>query len=387
MFPVPSPAAAAWIFRVVVAIGPGLLAGAQSPPPAAPPAVPVPAELRALVDALASPDFKVRDEASTRLSDDAAFTLPQIESALKDDNLSHEQRYRLLAAARERFERTPRAAMGVQFAPNLRDRIFVGKTFEPFASHQLLEEGDLIVEAAGVKVSGPNAQWTIQGIIVARDPGDVLPIVVRRGPAKLNINLALGSFSDLPNSTLQDGRLIRAWRVRCAPYMRGGTDSDVISTGLTSWPGVDPARAREREVRFRQKLGQAAAPGIQGGGVPGGAPLDEPGRFQQAFINGNFVNGVVVNGRVQFFGDPDAEPQFPAMTVQEELDALAQLRAGAQSRLNQLPPNMSPDVRDGAQKALQLIDKQRQAIEAEAAENARPEPGGAAATSEASDHR
>src|SRR5262245_14559361 len=74
------------------------------------------ATLAETVGALAAADVHAREAAMEDLANSERFSFSDIENALRDPALSGEQRCRLMEAAKLRFQATPRAAMGVQFA-------------------------------------------------------------------------------------------------------------------------------------------------------------------------------------------------------------------------------------------------------------------------------
>jgi hypothetical protein len=382
-----------WLSGAVFAQAP--IAPAEGAAPARPGEAPVQAPspeaaalLRELVAQLDSTDFNVRREAQSKLLADQRFTLPMIEEIFAGGRLSPEQRARLLAVGKDRFLGSPRAAMGVQFgdSPALRYRVIVGRTFARFPSHRLLEEGDIIVEADGQPLRGRDARWRLQGMIVSRDPGQTLPIVVRRGAEKIKIDLALGRFDDLENGGfLDDGRLQNGWLVRSFRYTpadeRAARTIAPALPGKGPWPAEFSRRAQIDRQQARMRVGEVAAPTAVGAGMPRGAAAVDPDDARQVAVVINNRRRLAMLRQQQFLfnqaldlGDPSEVP-----TPFEELSLLdktiAELREIVASGPVQGPKQpggvQRPDLDLGlelgerGERAIQILEKQRAAVQAE----------------------
>lgn len=350
----------------------------------------LPAGCEELIGQLSSSDFRVRQKATEQLLADERLELPMIERALSRGDLNAEARPRLLQVGRQLFMKTPRGAMGVQFGGNLRDRVIVGRTFEKFESSRLLEEGDMIVEAGGYKLDGPGGRFALQAMIVSRDPGDKLPVVVRRGPQRVAIDIPLGKFADLENTYIPEDRMQRAWRLRC----RALTGERAEAVRLDIPPGAwNPAPEDQRRAELMMLRRQAieGAPMVAGGGMARvAADMPDEARFVQQvqFINGRQRLVNVPIGRM--FTDAEFEASLPPMTAKEELATLAEAKIKYQADLRNLPDpsTLTPNdnvhvVINERKKGLDLLDKQRQAIEAEVAEG----NGGKQSAAESTDGR
>lgn len=356
-----------------------------------------PARLAKIIEDLGSPDFKTRCRADRELSEDGFITLPMIERELKQrrDQLSLDTRERLCSAARTRFNQTPRAAMGIQFWQNvnLRDRVVIERTFPKFDASNKIEDGDMIIEADGVKISGPAARSKFQSVIVSHDPGDVIPLVIRRGDRRINTEVRLGRRDELEsNPGVTSEILERAWRVRAVSIL--GPAEKAIA------PPIAPENWTERPMNFRgdrlsarRKSVSIGGPTLVGGGMPRGAERlnaqADGGQYAQVFRR----NGqLVINGMVLVAGagamDPFAESAYPPMSPQEELAeltrardqyALVQGKAGG-ARVGRVVPDgpviMTAEV---PAKELAIIEKQISAVRAELVESGLSLPDSAAA--------
>lgn len=337
----------------------------------------IPADLEQTFGQLSSPDFQSRQQATEALLADDRLTLAMVEKVLRRPELSEEARTRLLQVGRQIFFRTPRAAMGLQFGGNLRDRVVVDKTFEKFESFRLLEQGDLIVEAGGYRLDGPGSRIMVQSIIISRDPGESLPVVIRRGAQRLELSIPLGRFADLENNAnfIPEDRLARAWRMRSAQFRGDRSAAIRVAPPAGGWsPTLEQQRRVELAALRRQAM--EGAPQIAGGGMARGAEqLPDEQRFVQQVV--------VMNGRQQVinmpigrqFGEVEFEATLPPMSPAEELLTLAQAKAKITAELKSLPdpakltPNDDTHNRIAERRhALEVVEKQRLAIEAEVAD-------------------
>lgn len=216
---------------------------ANQPNVAAAPAVPAPEpaealepppDLNQLLRDVGDPDFAARSEASRLLSADTRLTLADIETLLVRPALSSEQHARLIAAARDRFVRSPRAALGVQFANAGMGPVVIGKTFERFPAASVLRQGDEILSVDGRSV---NPGWdNIRPLIISREPGESLRLEIIRGGEHLFVDAPLGRFSDLPaQRDLTPNDLIRAWNARSLRYPAPPTQPVIETPPNTVW--------------------------------------------------------------------------------------------------------------------------------------------------------
>ncbi|HMN42507.1 MAG TPA: hypothetical protein PKE29_16825 [Phycisphaerales bacterium] len=339
-----------------------------------------------LVADLASANFAARQAASTTLATNEQFTLEMLESALKSPDLTLEARYRLFGIARQRFFRSPRAALGFKFGGQLRDRVVVGETFPNFASFKVLQIGDMIVGADGMKIEGPGGQAMLQSIIISHDPGEIIHLTIRRGPQKLDLDIPLGKFADLDNAGagLFEDRLARAWRIRSQSRMGANVEPVRVDGPTPPWmPAADDAQ-RKLDAAMRREANVVPLQ-IVGGGMPRAAQATDDARFAEQGFRPQVV--VMPNGQARIinmpvfrnafggigggFGDFDPDNGRQAMKPEEELAQLLQAKMELTKRLGGLDLHTLPptDPRRPAlletQKQLDLIKKQFDAIDAE----------------------
>lgn len=210
-------------------------------------AAPPPNALNDLVPALESDDWAVRESATAGIGDRDDVTLKAIEAQLARDDLSPEQRARLLIAAREQFVNGPRAALGVQFANQgmmpADDRVVIQQVFAQFPANGLIMRDDEITAVNGVRVrsTGDWSGTTLRPHIIACDPGDTLRLTIIRQGERREIDVPVGRYADLVQAQpIGAADLQAAWAVRSAKY-RVNEPSLVIPT--PEIPSADAAPA------------------------------------------------------------------------------------------------------------------------------------------------
>lgn len=346
---------------------------------------PLSPETEARIARLDDLSWAVRDKAMQELMDDPGLPPLRVEHELKTRTLSPEARQRLLQVARRWFVNLPRPAMGVGFDLRLRQRVAIDRAYTPFDAAAKLEPGDIIIEADGIPLRGPNAQAAMQAIIVSHDPGDSVPVVVRRGKQRVPLSITLGYFRDLPNNQggmIPEERVQRAWKVRAARLLPAV--SEPVSVTLpadASWSTGDPDL--QRQAQFINRHAQEQAPAVAGGGVARqAARIDPPEQFVQQII--------IVGGQRQIINFPRQnvfmmERDERTLSPSEEIDELVRIRLNLLTQMRRFPdpddPKLSPAeaVLARAQlepylEQLKSVDRMRQAIETEVAEAAGPQP-------------
>ena len=346
------------------------------------------AEIESLIDQLGSSDFATRQRATEQLLGNDALPLAALERVIASRALSAEARARLLQVARQAFYKSPRAALGVQFdnvngLRALRDRVVVGQTFKEFPSHRILEPGDIIDQAAGIKLRGPTAQLILPAIIVSHDPGQILALVIRRGNQLLKLDVPLGNFSDLQQAgggIPPDDRISRAWRVRAARIFAPAEAPIRAGVAPAQWSPSSLNRD-DPAVGLIRNLAAEPAPRVAGGGMPrNAADLEQEQTLIQRMV---FVNGqqrIIQDLRPRQFVE-EIEPSGPSMTQEQELIELARARTQVREQLRQLGSFESLPEADPLRARAELVkrtitalDRQSAAIQAEMAEERRNEP-------------
>jgi hypothetical protein len=314
------------------------VAHAQDAAPApAEQAAPQPAPtLTALLIDLGSPAFKTRMTASERIQD-GPFALKDLEAMLRKEPLSLEQRTRLLAVARHRFETEPRGAMGIQFNRNLPDTrgALVEMPKRGFNAFDVLRANDRIVNADGIAI---DRQQTLRRIIVAHDPDDVVPLVVERDGATIEVKVKLGEFASLQQPM---DRQIRdeAWDFRSREYANPPqTDQKPVESGLleASWlPGIELDDDAEMLGQLPWLRARLVTPSNDRLGVAAG------GEARSGLGQDGVQNGAEVLRGPQLAPQNAAQMQLQALRQQR--DQLARNALTLQEKLK--TPNLDPDLR------------------------------------------
>jgi hypothetical protein len=215
-----------------------------------------------LVARLGAAEHAVRERASAELHARGEGTLREIEAALRRADLSQEQRVRLRTAARELFLRTPRGALGVEFntqfggVPNLIRRVLPN-----FPAAASLQPGDQILSIDGVRTDSTDEFGRSRGVrpmVISRDPGDVVKVLVRRSGREVEVPVRLGRFDELANAlAISAPDFAEAWAMRTRTWTVG--TAEPVTAELPSDPEL-PVMPRtrwdmEQNPRFARPLG------------------------------------------------------------------------------------------------------------------------------------
>lgn len=290
-------------------------------------------DLDGLLKDLDADDLATREEATRALATNTTLTMNELEALLGRPGLSPEQTTRLLTAARDRFVRSPRAALGVQFENPAAGPVVIARTFERFPAAGMLKAGDEIVAVEGRSTT---AGWaSFRPTIICRDPGDTLRMEIRRGGENIVLDAPLGRYSDLPQGrTLTAEELLRAWEARSAGYAssggRGGVAVAVEPEPVWQTRGMS-AVDMEWHRRFD---GESPRAGMMPGGRSTGplAPVETEGRAALGW-NGDprGANGA----RVVRVGGAGPERAAPMDAIRVRLSQLITERSQMQAQLTQ----------------------------------------------------
>lgn len=230
-----------------------------------------------LVEELASDSFVARELAEGELQSDRSIRLEDLETQLRRDDLSAEQRMRLLKAASLRFATEPRAAMGINLSREATELgIGLEATVEGFDSAQKLRAGDIIAVIGEVPI---RSLLDLQAAIISRSPGEVLPVEIVRGAERLTVEVELGSWSALSSpGGLPQPSIEAAWIYRSRDYAGKG-EPEIIDFDADSeaWnvaarrPGAGSQRGEA--MRTMVVVGGEARPRP---GAMAGVRLDRP---------------------------------------------------------------------------------------------------------------
>jgi hypothetical protein len=219
--------------------------------------------VESLLRAIAEGGFIDRELATRELEAGAGVTLVDLESVLRRSDLSLEQRRRLSHAAERRFMLEPRAAMGISLGPVLDLGLQITGTTPGFDAAEKLRAEDIIASIGDLEI---REQLDLQVAIISREPGSVVPVRVVRGGELLELELRLGSWSDLgPNAPLNPDTLARCWAYRSRSYAGAAQPPAIPSLGLPPGFGLDRAL-------------DGLPPGEPAELVVGGRPRHPPGR-------------------------------------------------------------------------------------------------------------
>lgn len=230
-------------------------------------AQPIGERVRTLVDDLDAPAWLDRDMASAELSGlDETITLPDLELALRDPTLTIEQRTRLLSACFARFIDHPKGALGVSFGTIRIGAIEVQPVRDDprFPASAMLNPGDQIAMVGEHVLEGSGE---LRAHIVSREPGATLPVTLLRGGQLLEIDLPLGSYSELTGAArVEPSLILDALALRWARLGISVPEPDVVGEALSidDWRDAAFPDGAEPDPRSPdRRLPSAMLPGAQ----------------------------------------------------------------------------------------------------------------------------
>lgn len=188
-----------------------------------------------LLERLDSADWDERRDATDALIATDAIPMSAIDEALRSDRLSPEQRVRLDLVSVQRFRREPLAGLGVQFGNQGRGAVTIQAVVPGFPAAALLQPGDVIL-SVGDSLNGGliGGQDDLRAEILSRRPGEVMPVLIRRGNETIELDLPLGSYANLQGAAMLDDETVRAAMTRRRDRERGviKVDANVIGSGI-----------------------------------------------------------------------------------------------------------------------------------------------------------
>ncbi len=254
-----------------------------------------------LVASLAAPEFATREAATRELATRSDIKQTDLEDALSSPGLTPEQRSRLILANRDKFARTPRAALGVEFIQdfNTPDRAVIARTRAGFPAGDTGEllAGDEILSING-KEAGPEiARQVFRPMIIAREPGEILKTKIRRDGQVISQDVHVGRYDDLYAASMNPARnsdIAYAWRARSEDYPIASKNTIPSPLPFEIWASAaDAARALDE---MRSDASSIMARHVMSGGqtrgvlpVTAGMLNSDDQDVRLAGFNGNMV--------------------------------------------------------------------------------------------------
>ncbi|MEM9372560.1 MAG: hypothetical protein AAGA55_02870 [Planctomycetota bacterium] len=172
--------------------------------------------LQGLLDRLDAPNWSEREAATEALIAAEAIPMSSIERALSSSTISDEQRARLDLVSVERYRREPLAGLGVQFGNQAHGAVQINAVVPGFPAAELLRSGDTILSVGeDLRAGLIGGQQDLRAEILSRRPGELMPVLIRRGTQTLELDLPLGSYANLQGAAmLDDGTIRRAMIIR-----------------------------------------------------------------------------------------------------------------------------------------------------------------------------
>jgi len=236
--------------------------------------------VRKLVDDLNSLSFITRELAEDDLEFDRSLAFEELEDQLRRDDLTQEQRIRLLKAASVRFTSEPRGAMGIQMADVNELGLRISKSIEGFDAFNKIQVNDIIAKIGELPI---RSTTDLQAAIISRSPGDVVPVEIVRGAERITVDIELGAWSQLSTpGGIPRGQLESGWIYRSRDYA-GKDEPEVIdfdadlnawnAAAMRPWGGQGSRRETGEPIRPMVVVGGEARPRP---GAMAGVRLDRP---------------------------------------------------------------------------------------------------------------
>ncbi|RMH25791.1 MAG: hypothetical protein D6693_08450 [Planctomycetota bacterium] len=192
---------------------------ASAPAGAQPDAASRASEVRRLVDQLGADTFSSREAATRALAEMRVGPADLSAAGVEIASLSAEQRARLESALFEQFASTSRAGLGVQFDGAFASGVRLSRVIPEFPAAAVLMPGDVVERADGAPLTltgvGTQPWLPLRYRILSHDPGETMPMVIRRGGRRLTVDVPLGRYEDLGNAQpVSDRDLAAAWSYR-----------------------------------------------------------------------------------------------------------------------------------------------------------------------------
>lgn len=263
-------------------------------------------ELAPLIKDLDAPDLETRNAAMHRLIE-LETPLDKLSEELRSFELTAEQRTRIDRAMFERFQRTPRAGMGVAFDGQFVQGVRLASVEPNFPAAKLLQPLDVITSVEGTSFNSQHTQMAWQSLrqrILSFDPGQKIPMEIRRGEQRLSVEVPLGSYEDLERaSIITDDDYASAWAYRRARMGVDLRDAPRIEAPRDAavWSPMTPLDQFKMEPNL----------GLLAGGTPNARPAVRLADMAQIARRNVAVQSRIAVRDVQVAPRPVVAPQDP----------------------------------------------------------------------------
>lgn len=178
-------------------------------------------DVSALVERLAGDAWADREAATAAMMSTPGLSQDAILAELARDDLNAEQRLRLTRVAAARFRTEDLGGLGVSFGASSEGGVQIQAVVNGFPAAEILRAGDVILAIEDTVVGG---QDHVRAEILSRPPGSLMPALVRRDRAVLDLRLPLGAYANLDGAaSLDESTVLWAMRLR---YGRAGVTID-----------------------------------------------------------------------------------------------------------------------------------------------------------------
>lgn len=242
-----------------------------------------------LLEALNSEELAARELASAQMLVSEDISLTQLETILRERELSPEQRVRIMQAAETRFRAAPRPAIGIQLSTEPNASPTITGLIPGFDAANKLIVNDTILEISGEPImSLPD----LRTVTFSNAPGDTVELLIRRDGQQLSLPIVLGQFGNLGTARFSEQELSQAWQFRVRANNTDPGQPEPIDSGVIpgAWPEptTDPRRASRGVVAggvARPRPGSSLPIRLQ-------APLDGEMDAQRVELREGLINAI-----------------------------------------------------------------------------------------------
>lgn len=285
--------------------------------------------LEARIAELDSADLVTREKAQDELAGDRGVSLAMLEARLADAaperGLTAEQHARLSRVARDRFERTPRGALGVSFGSvESGTGVSIGATYDGFDSRRVLRPGDVVTAIDGKSVL---TQRECRSAILSHEPGEMIALdLIRRGE-RMTVTVTLGDYSNLRGGGLDGPSMSQAWDERCRRLKIGAEPATIEpALGPDRWMALAlHEHERVNTVVDAMKRGDEPAPSNNEPVLAAGGVI-RPGMGDSTFVLSGDPNARDIERMQAFINSKANEIERLRMRVSQERDAATRER-------------------------------------------------------------
>lgn len=283
------------------------------------------ATLTELIADLSAPVFATREAATNRLESLEGPVEAMVSKHLKSatNNLTQEQLSRIESVLEYRFNASPRAALGVGFAPPAQAGVGQGQIAvtlsevrQGFPCAKTLMPGDIIRVVDGYELPPTGGGDHVRTAILSHLPGEELELVIERDGSRSFFRVPLGDYARLSNAVPSAALVKAGWARRKA---RIGLTTAEYNNPLTCV--ADGGRGEMPALPKRDQ------PDVEAGGAPdNGAAMLHLLRSRASTLSANHIAATNNGNRIQVRNAGQPPKMIDRRQVERESPAVQRAR-------------------------------------------------------------